>query len=315
MAMAIQKRPGFARPHPNKAWLRFGRRIPLLAMVIPGLIFLVVFNYYPMLGLQVAFKDFSFNSGIWRSPWTGLDNFYFLYSSDFWQSVVNTFTLTFGRLILGFPAPIILALIFNEIRSPVYKRLVQTISYMPYFVSWVVVAGILQAFLNMDNGVINQVLRLLGMHAVNYLGKPEFFKVLFWGSSFWVGTGFGTVIYLAAIAGINPELYEAASMDGAGRLAQIRHITLPCLMPTISILLVLNMPGLLSAGYNQILPLMNAGNQSAAEVIDTYIVRMGLGQGQYAFTTALTLIMSILSLFVVTSSSYVSGRLGGTELF
>jgi putative aldouronate transport system permease protein len=298
------------------SWQRVKPLIPLYLFVVPGIALVVLFNYVPMLGLQLAFKEWDFSGGIWGSRWIGLANFAeFVASRDFWSAVGNTFLLTSLRFAFSFPASIVLALLINEVRSPAFKRTVQVVSYLPHFVSWVVVVGFMDALLSLDGGAVNSLLRSLGAQPVMFRGSEAWFRPLFVLSSVWKDVGWGTILYLAAIAGINPELYEAAVIDGAGRGGQARYVTLPGLVPIISIVLVLNMPGLLSAGLDQIYPMINPANIGVAEVIDTYVLRLGIGQAQYSMTTAIGLVMSVMSMLLLVVCNALSRHLGGEGIW
>lgn len=295
---------------------RFKGYLPLYFFVIPGIVLVILFNYIPILGLQLAFKNYSFRGGIWGSPWVGLDNFrVFIVLKDFWRIVMNTFLLTSLRLVFTFPAPIILALLINEISNKLFKRAVQTISYLPHFVSWVIVFGFLEALLSVQGGAVNALLGLIGIKPIWFIGSEEWFRPMFVASSVWKDVGWGTILYLAAITGINPELYEAATIDGAGRFSRARYITLPGLVPIISIMLILSIPGLLSVGIDQIYPMINPANMAVAEVIDTYILRLGIGQAQYSMTTALGLVMSILSTLLLATCNKASKLIGGEGIW
>lgn len=287
----------------------------LYLMVIPGVIFVLIFSYIPILGLQIAFKDYRFSQGIWGSQWAGLSHFEFVHSADFWTAVRNTLTITSLRLVFGFPAPIILALLINEVGHSVFKRVIQTASYLPHFVSWIVIVGLMESLLSPQGGAVNEVIVRLGGNPIFFLGSEAWFRPLVIVSGIWKEIGWGTIIYLAAIAGINPELYEAAVVDGAGRFRQARYITLPSLTPTISILLVLTIPGLINAGWDQIYPMMNPANMGAAEVLDTYILRLGIGQGHYSLTTAIGLVMSVIGTALVLSCNWLSRRIGGSGIW
>lgn len=295
---------------------RFKGYLPLYFFVIPGIVLVILFNYIPILGLQLAFKNYSFRGGIWGSPWVGLDNFrVFIVLKDFWRIVMNTFLLTSLRLVFTFPAPIILALLINEIGNKLFKRAVQTISYLPHFISWVIVFGFLEALLSVQGGAVNALLGLIGIKPIWFIGSEEWFRPMFVASSVWKDVGWGTILYLAAITGINPELYEAATIDGAGRFSRARYITLPGLVPIISIMLILSIPGLLSVGIDQIYPMINPANMAVAEVIDTYILRLGIGQAQYSMTTALGLVMSILSTLLLATCNKASKLIGGEGIW
>ncbi len=322
--MDLHGRTGLA--HPSALFPRVRSRaftydkmkslLPLYLFVLPGIVLVVLFNYIPMLGLQLAFRDWDFSGGIWRSPWIGLRNFQEVVASGyFWTAVGNTFLLTSLRFLVAFPAPILLALLINEIGRPGFKRVVQTISYLPHFISWVVVVGFLDALLSIEGGAVNSLLQGFGIGPVMFRGSEAWFRPIFIMSSLWKEVGWGTILYLAAISGINPEQYEAAIIDGAGKFAQARHVTLPGLVPIISIMLVLTIPSLLSAGADQIYPMINPANIGAAEVIDTYVLRLGVGQAQYSITTAIGLVMSILATTLLVACNALSKRIGGEGIW
>lgn len=298
------------------SWIRWKALLPLYFFLIPGIVLVILFNYIPLLGLQIAFKDYGFREGVWGSPWVGLQNFKeFAASADFWRATGNTFLLTGLRLALVFPTTILFALLINEIRSFAFKRFVQTMSYLPHFISWIVVIGFLDAFLSLDSGGANSMLRSLGLQPVPFMGSEAWFRPIFLLSGMWKELGWGTILYLAAIAGINPALYEAASMDGAGRWRQMWSITLPCIFPIISIVFILQIPSLLSAGIDQIYPMINPANIGVAEVIDTYILRLGIGQAQYSMTTAIGLVTSVMATALLLGSNYLSKRAGGEGIW
>lgn len=290
--------------------------LPLYLFVLPGTALVVLFNYIPMLGLQMAFRDYNFSDGIWNSPWIGLRNFReFAASNDFWRATGNTLLLTFLRLLFVFPTTIVLALLINEVRAMRFKRTVQSLSYLPHFISWIVVVGFLDAFLSIDGGGANSLLRSLGLEPIAFMGSETWFRPVFILSSMWKEVGWGTILYLAAISGINPVLYEAAVVDGAGRFAQMRYVTLPGIVPIISIVLILTVPGLMSVGIDQIYAMINPANIGVAEVIDTYVLRLGIGQAQYAQTTAIGLVTSVLATLLLVFSNIVSRRIGGDSLW
>ncbi|GLX66714.1 ABC transporter permease [Paenibacillus glycanilyticus] len=301
----------------NRLWiLKQKGFLPLYIILLPGIALVVLFNYIPMLGLQMAFRDYNFTDGIWRSPWIGLQNFKeFTASHDFWKATGNTLLLTFLRLLFVFPTTIVIALLINEIRAARFKRVIQSLSYLPHFVSWIVVIGFLDAFLSIDGGGANSLLHSLGVEPIAFMGSETWFRPIFIVSSMWKEVGWGTILYLAAISGINPVLYEAAVMDGAGRFAQMRYITLPGIVPIISIVLILTVPGLLSVGIDQIYAMINPANMGVAEVIDTYVLRLGIGQAQYSQTTAIGLVMSVISTVLLIFSNMISKRIGGDSLW
>lgn len=284
-------------------------------MTLPGLVLVFLFSYMPMAGIQVAFRDYSIFVGVWESPWIGLENFRFLLDGEFWRVFGNTIWITTLKFVFGFPAPIILALMLNEVKNQTFKKIVQTLTYLPHFVSWIVVAYIIEALLSESFGLINQLLVHAGLQKIYFLGSLPWFRPIIVLSSIWKEVGFNAIIYLAAIAGLNPQLYDAAQVDGAGKWKQIRHITIPGIMPTISIMLILSIPSLLNAGFDQIFPLQNPINLPVSEVIDTYVVKTGLRQGYYGPATAIGLMTSVVQLLLVIGANQLSKKYGETRLF
>ncbi|WP_339843920.1 ABC transporter permease subunit [Paenibacillus sp. FSL W7-1088] len=284
-------------------------------MILPGAILLLLFSYIPMVGIQVAFKDFHIGSTMWSSEWVGMENFSFLQDEQFWIVVKNTIYIAILKFVFGFPAPIILALLINEVKNNKYKRFVQSVSYLPHFFSWIVVAYILQSLLTLDGGLVNQLIEKLGGDSIFFLGSTEWFRPMIVVSGLWKEIGWNTILYLAAITTIDPQLYEAARVEGAGRLAQIRNIILPGIMPTISIVLILSMPGLIAVGMDQIYPLMNPANQPVADVLDTYILRNGLQQGYFGMATAVGLLSSVISLVLVLCTNQMARKFNGEGLW
>ncbi len=290
--------------------------LPLYLFIVPGLLLVILFNYIPMLGLQMAFRDYNFSEGIWGSPWVGLKNFNeFAASADFWRALGNTFLLTILRLVCIFPTTILFALLINEIRAKTFKRFVQSMSYLPHFISWIVVVGFLDAFLSLDSGGANSLLRSLGFEAIPFMGSESWFRPIFILSSMWKEIGWGTILYLAAISSINPVIYEAAVIDGAGRFSQMRYITIPSIVPIISIVFILTIPSLLNVGIDQIYAMINPANIGVAEVIDTYVLRLGIGQAQYSMTTAIGLVMSLMTTILLILSNMISKRIGGEGIW
>jgi putative aldouronate transport system permease protein len=284
-------------------------------MILPAVVLLFLFNYVPMAGIQIAFKDFAIGSSIWGSNWVGLDNFSFVHDPQFWKVVQNTLYISVLKFVFGFPAPIFLALLINEITHPVFKRFVQSVSYLPHFFSWIVVAYILQSFLTLDGGLVNDFIGKLGGEPIFFLGSTEWFRPMIVSSGLWKEVGWNTILYLAAISTIDPQLYEAAKVEGAGKIAQIRYITLPGILPTISIVLILSIPGLISVGMDQIYPMMNSANQEVADVLDTYVLRNGLQQGYFGLATAVGLLSSVISLILVVTTNSISKKINDEGLW
>jgi len=284
-------------------------------MVAPAVVLLFLFSYIPMAGIQVAFKDFHIGYTIWNSPWVGLDNFSFLKDAQFWIVVKNTLWIAVLKFVFGFPAPVILALIINEVKNGGFKRFVQSVSYLPHFFSWIVVAYILQSLLTLDGGLINQIVVSLGGKPIFFLGSTEWFRPMIVVSGLWKEVGWNTILYLAAISTIDPQQYEAAKMEGAGKLAQIRYITFPGILPTVSIVLILSMPSLIAVGLDQIYPLLNPANLPVADVLDTYVLRTGLQQGYFGPATAIGLLSSVISLLLVLITNQTAKRINGEGLW
>lgn len=293
----------------------FRRNKLLYLMVLPVVAYYVVFEYGPMYGLQIAFKNYSPGTGIWGSPWVGLNNFFeFFRSYYFWRLIRNTVLISLYDLIFGFPAPIVLALLLNELRQQLFKRIVQTISYLPHFISIVVVVGMLVDFLARD-GVVNQLLSYFGIEARSYLSEPGWFRFIYISSGIWQQIGWGSIIYLAALSNIDPALYEAAKVDGANRWKQMIHITIPGIMPTVIILLILRMGSMMSVGSEKILLMYNPLTYETADVISTFVYRKGILEASYSYTTAVGLFNAIIAFSLLIISNSISKRVSETKLW
>ncbi len=290
----------------------------LYIMILPVLAYYIIFCYKPMYGAIIAFKDFNPVDGILHSPWakmSGLQNFYdFFQSAYFFRVLKNTLNISVISIIFGFPAPIILALLLNELKNRHFTRVVQTISYMPHFISLVVVCGIIKDFTS-DSGVITYLLSYMGVEKVSMLGKPELFLPIYVISDIWQGIGWGSIIYLAALTGINPELYEAAAIDGAGKWRQVLNVTLPCLMPTIMIMLILRMGNIMNIGYEKIILLYNPAIYETSDVISSFVYRKGIQQFDYSFSTAVGLFNSVINFFFLVMSNWMSRKFNDTSLW
>ncbi|MDL4842616.1 ABC transporter permease [Aquibacillus rhizosphaerae] len=266
----------------------------LYLMILPGLIYYIIFKYIPLLGSVIAFQDYQILNGIMNSPWVGLENFYHLLNyQDFHEVLRNTALIALYQLIFQFPAPIIFALLFNEIRLMIAKKTIQSLFYLPHFLSWVIVGGIVFELLSTE-GVINAFREILGYEPILFMQEKEYFRTIVVFSGIWKEVGWGTIIYLAAITAINPSLYEAAVIDGANRWKQTIHITLPLLFPTILILFLLNIGNFLELGFDQIFNLLTPMTYSVGDIIETYVYRAGILQGQYSLTTAIGLFQSVI---------------------
>jgi putative aldouronate transport system permease protein len=285
------------------------------AMILPGLICLFLFSYMPMVGVQIAFRNFRIGNSIWTAKWVGLTNFRFFLDPEFWRVLRNTLVISVSRFAFSFPAPIILALLINEIRSVFFKRIVQSITYLPHFISWIVVAYIIDAFLAPNTGLVNQVFLRFGRQSVFFMGRTDLFVPIIVISNIWKTVGWGTIVYLAAITSIDTEMYEAATIDGAGRFAQVWHITIPMIVPTVILMLILSMPGLLNAGMDQIYPLQNNVNLPVSNVLDIYILNNGLRQGRYSMSTAVGLVNSLVALLLIVAANKTANKVSGDGLW
>ncbi|MBS5143610.1 MAG: sugar ABC transporter permease [Firmicutes bacterium] len=288
----------------------------LYLMCLPAVIYFLIFAYKPMYGIIIAFKDYSMRQGILGSPWIGFENFERLFSS-YWFPIIlkNTLTLSILTLILGFPIPIILALVLNEVKNSRLRKGFQTISYAPHFISTVVLCGMLTLFLSPSSGVINKMITMLGGESINFLQEPEMFKWVYVLSGVWQEMGWGSIIYFATLSGVDRALLEAADIDGATRLQKIWYINLPVLVPTILILLILNCGSLLSVGYEKVFLLQNATNLSASEVISTFVYKSGLEKADFSFGAAADLFNSVVNTIVLLTANMISKRTTKTSLF
>ncbi|SHJ00630.1 putative aldouronate transport system permease protein [Clostridium amylolyticum] len=284
-------------------------------MAIPMIVFFILFSYVPMYGVTIAFKDFSPKLGIINSPWIGFKHFKAFFNSIYFaRTLKNTVLMSFYSLLWGFPAAIILALLLNEIRREKFKRLVQTVTYLPHFISLVVICGMLIDFTSTD-GLINSILVNFGVEPVNWLTKPEWFRTIYIGSGVWQSIGWDSIIYLAALSGIDPSLYEAATVDGAGRWKQLLHITLPGIAPTIVIMLILNIGGLMSVGYEKIILLYNPMTWETSDVISSYVYRKGLIGADYSFSTAVGLLESAVGFVLLVLANKFSKKISEVSLW
>lgn len=288
----------------------------LYLLSVPGILYFFLFKYVPLFGSIIAFQNYNIFKGITGSDWVGLEHFQKMFSHyDFLRILNNTLLLGLYDLVIAFPVPILLAILLNEVRMIVFKRLLQTIVYMPHFLSWVVISGIFMGIFSMDAGVVNKALGFLGMQPVYFLGEDSYIRSILIGSGIWRDSGYGTIIFLAAIAGINPDLYEAAEVDGAGRLKQIWSITLPSLLPTIMILLLLHIGKFLDLGFERVFVFLNPLNLGSGEILDTYIYKAGLLSQQYSYTTAIGLFKSVVGLMLVLLGNFFSKKTTGESLY
>ncbi len=288
----------------------------LMLLMLPVVAYYVIFSYIPMAGIVIAFKEYRLLDGIWGSPWVGLKQFEVLFQTpSFFEVLRNTVVISALRILFGFPAPILLALLLNELRSEKYKRVIQTISYLPHFLSWVVLAGIFLQFLSPSSGPINILLTKMGFQPIYFLGQPSTFVPTIIATGIWQSIGWGSIIYLAAISGISPELYESALLDGANRLQRIWYITLPSIAPTIVVLFILNMGSILNGGFDQIFNLYNDAVMSVADILDTYVYRRGLTGLQYSYAAAVGLFKNGIGFLFVFATNLFARKLGDASLW
>ncbi|WP_081972103.1 ABC transporter permease [Paenibacillus borealis] len=291
----------------NKAlWLLF----------LPCLLYYLIFRYAPMFGLVITFKDYNLFKGIWASDWVGLKYYrMFFENPDFWPLMKNTFLLGLYKLVFGFPAPIILAILLNEVRKAAFKKFVQTVSYLPHFISNVIVASMVIMFLSPTGGLINNLLGTFGIGPINFMNEPGMFRGIYVLSEIWQHIGWETIIYLAALTAIDPQLYEAADMDGASRMRKIWHVTLPGISPAIVITLILNIGKVLEIGFEKVFLMQNPAIYDTADIISTYVYRVGMEQGNFSYGASIDLFMGIISLIFIYSANYISRRVSETSLW
>lgn len=302
--------------------IRFARQWQLQSMVLPAIVFIFVFMYMPMWGVLIGFKDYNIFKGFAESPWVGLKHFrYFINLPEFPQIMKNTLGISLSKLIVGFPAPIILALMLNEVLNVPLKKTIQTISYLPHFISWVIVSGFVLSMLSVDNGSVNMLLQWLGVidEPVNWMSRKEYFWSILVIVNVWKSMGFNAIIYLAAIAGIDPTLYEAAVVEGAGKIHKIIYITLPCISNTVVILLILSIGNILNAGYEDILLLTNMGKNGilydVSTTIDVHVYTWGIEKQRFSYATAVGVFKSVLNVVMLYSANAISRKLSDKSLW
>ncbi len=308
----------YRKRNKNLAKSLLGRWQLYVFLVIP-IIYIILFNYVPMLGIQLAFKKFNARLGIWGSPWVGFDQFIkFFTSYQFTRVIKNTLTISFYGLLAGFPLPIMLALVLNSIRNGRYKKVVQTITYLPYFISLVVMVGILTQMLNPRIGMVANLYSLLsGNDAPDLMSNPHAFPHIYVWSGVWQSLGYNSIIYIAALSGVDAELHEAAEVDGASRFQRIIHIDLPTILPTAAIMLILNAGQIMNIGFDKPYLMQNSLNLSASEVISTYVYKVGIASStnDFSYATAIDLFNSSVNMVLITVVNFFSKKLGGNSLF
>jgi putative aldouronate transport system permease protein len=287
----------------------------LYLLLVPPIIYLFIFKYIPMYGLQIAFKDFNMRLGYFGSPWAGLKHFRNFFKSHYFTRLIgNTVGISFYSIVAGFLPPILLAIALNECRSRFYKKFVQLVTYLPYFLSTVIIVGIITQMLSL-HGIVNVFLKTIGIEPISFLGKSNLFKSIYVWSGVWQATGYNAILYLAALAGINPELYEAAIIDGASIWKRIWYIDIPGILPTAIILLILATAGVLNVGFEKVYLLQNPLNLKTSDVISTYVYRVGLLDMNYSFSTAVGFFQSVVSLIFITTVNKIAKNVGETSLW
>jgi len=285
-------------------------------MLVFPLLYLLVFRYIPMSGNILAFRRFQSGSGMWGETWVGLKYFDHFFGTDaFWRAFRNNMVLALMNIVFAFPVPVLFALMLNEVEHPKVKKTVQTVSYLPHFLSVVVVVGMLKEIISPSSGIVNNVLEALGRQRIFFLIEPGWFRPLYVATDIWQHMGWNAIIYIAALAGIDEQLYEAAEVDGASRFSQAIHVTLPGMMPAIVITLILAVGRMMMIGFEKILLLYNPSIYETADILSTYVYRMGLQQGNYSFGTAVGLFNGLIGLLLVTGSNYLAKRFSGTSIY
>jgi putative aldouronate transport system permease protein len=287
----------------------------LYLLILPALAYFIIFHYIPMYGVQIAFRDYLPGIGFLESPWVGFENFRRFFNTYAFKTVIkNTLSISVSSLILGMPCPVLLALMLNMLRTKRFKSTVQIISYAPHFISSVAMGGMILVFLS-SNGFMNTLFKNLGLEPIHFMAKAELFAPIYVLSGIWKSTGYGSIIYLAALSSVDMELYEAAKIDGASRLRMIWHIDLPAIIPTMVILLIMNAGRIMSVGYELVLLLQNTMNMSSSEIISTYTYRVGLLQHDFSYSTAIGLFNNIINIILLYSVNWIAGKLNETSLW
>lgn len=288
----------------------------LLLLILPAVILILLFNYIPMAGLIMAFQDFKPVKGILGSPFVGLKHFEEFFTSIFaFRIIKNTFVLSLYNLLWGFPIPIIFALLLNEVRNRAYKKIVQTVSYLPHFISTVVIVGIMISLFDSNFGILNVVRKNMGLETIAFMSEAKWFRTLYVGSEVWTNFGWNSIIYIAAIAGINQNLYEAAKIDGANRLQMALRITFPCLLPTILTLFILNCGWMFSVGFEKVILMYSPGTYSVSDIISTYVYRKGILGSEFSYATAVGLFNSLINITILLSVNKISKKVKGISIF
>lgn len=288
----------------------------LYMMILPAFVVVFIFSYLPMYGITLAFQKFEYNKSFFQMNFVGLANFQYLFKqADFHRAFYNTVVIGFGKLAIGFFPPLILALLLNEVQNRRFKKIAQSVLYLPYFLSWVIIAGIIYSLFSSTGGLYGKAMMEMGVRPTRILGNPAYFRTIVFASEVWKTAGWGTIIYLAAISGINPELYESAVLDGAGRARQIWHITLPSIRNTILILLILNCGSIMDAGFDQIFNLYSTSVYNVGDIIDTYVYRLGIRSAKYDISAAAGLLKSVINCIMLVGANSIVKWSGGEAFF
>lgn len=288
----------------------------LYLMLLPGILYIIIFHYVPMFGLVISFEDYKIFKGISGSPWVGLGNFQTLFSSaKFYLVMRNTFLISIYKIIIGFPMPILVAILINEVRNKFFMKSMQTVIYLPHFISWIVASGLVISFLSPTDGFINNIIRFFGGAPIFFMGSSEYFRGILVVSDIWKEVGWGAIIYLAALAGVPMELNEAAIIDGANKIKRIVYVTLPYIVPTIIILLLLRIGGVLNAGFDQVFAMYNSAVYDVGDIIDTYVYRVGIIETKYGFSAAVGLFKSLLTVTFLLTANWIAKRADQESLF
>lgn len=288
----------------------------LYILLLPAVIYLLIFNYAPMVGIQIAFRDYKISEGMFASQWVGLKHFFnFFESVQFKTLIENTVKLSLMSLVFGFPLPILLAVLLNECKNLKFKKAVQSITYAPYFISTVILVSMVSLFLSPSTGVVNKLVEFFGGTAIDFMGKAELFRPIYVISGIWQSTGWSSIIYIAALSGVDPELHEAAKVDGANRLKRIWHIDLPGIRVTMVTLFILSCGGILSVGFEKAFLMQNPMNQATSEIISTYVYKLGVLKAQYSYTTAIGLFNSVINVCILMVVNRISKKMADISLF
>ncbi len=311
-----KKAAAYEKSKSSSLWKKIAPNWELYLFILPVVAYFIIFHYWPMYGIQIAFRDYKGTLGIWGSEWVGLEHFQRFFNSYYiWRLIRNTITISLYQLLVGFPIPIIMALGFNELKSSKLKKFAQTVTYAPHFISLVVLVSMIQTFLSPSVGMVNRLIEAMGGEAVYFMTEAKYFKTIYVFSGVWQNMGWNSIIYMAALAGVDPSLHEAAIMDGATRFDRIWHINIPSILPTITIMLIMNVGGLMNVGFEKVFLMQNSLNMESSDIISTYVYRMGMQQGQYSFSAAVGLFNSVINFILLITVNTITKKIGETSLW